>query len=117
MNTTDDIIKSYYSLKPSQYGYLETFKLYRDIHKEGCSDYSLELQMRSTSGICGDKRLYLSFFGIKELKIGDLEGLLSLLIDIRPIQEYQLEDINYKVVESEYEAFSFLCLDIEAIVK
>lgn len=117
MNSIDDKIKHYYSLKPSQYGYLETFKLHRDIHEDGCSDYSLELQMRSTSDICDDKRLYLSFSGIKELKIGDLEGLLSLLIDIRPVREYQLENINYKVVESEYEAFSFLCLNVEATIK
>lgn len=117
MNSTEEKIKRYYSFKPSQYGYLETFKLHRDIHKDGCSDYSIELQMRSTMDISDDKRLYLSFSGIKELKIGDLEGLLSLLIDIRPMQEYQLEGVNYKVVESEYEAFSFLCLDIEATVK
>jgi hypothetical protein len=117
MSAVNDIINSYYSLKPSQYGYLETFKLYREISKEGCSDYFLELQMRSTSDFRDPRRLFLSFSGIKELKIGNLEGLLSLLIDIRSIQEYQFENVKYKVVESEYEAFSFLCLDIEAMVK
>lgn len=117
MSTVNDAINSYYSLKPSQYGYLETFKLNRKITKEGCSDYFLELQMRSTSDFRENNRLHLSFSGVKDLKIGNLEGLLSLLIDIRPIQEYQFENVKYKVVESEYEAFSFLCLDIGAIVK
>ena len=117
MSAVNDTINSYYSLNPSQYGYLEAFKLYRDIFKEGCSDYFLELQMRSISDFSDQKRLHLFFSGIKELKIGNLEGLLGLLIDIRSVQEYQLENVKYKVVESEYEAFSFLCLDIDASIK
>ena len=110
MSTKNDIITSYYSLKPSQYGYLETFKLYRVISKEGCSDFHLELKMSSTSNFDDKKRLHLSFSGIKELKLGNLEGLLSLLIDIMNIQEYQLEGAKYKVIEREYEAFSFFML-------
>lgn len=112
-----DIINRYYSLKPSQYGYLQSFKLGRKIYREGCSDYFLELQMRSISDFSEKNRLYLSFSGVKELKIGNLEGLLCLLIDIRSIKENQFEDVKYKVIDSEYEAFSFLCVDFEATIK
>ncbi len=117
MMSTDDLIKKYYSLKPYQYGFLEAFKLHRNISANGCSDYSLELLMCSTSPHHLNSRLHLTFSGVKDLKIGDLGGFLSFLIEIRPIQKYQLEGVKYKVVESEYNSFSFLCSDIEAIVK
>jgi hypothetical protein len=113
MSNTVNKLKSYYSLRPSQYGYLEAFKLEREIHDGSCSDYSLKLKLCPSTGQHKNKRLTISFSEVKELKVGDLKGLVSLLIDIRDVQEFQLEDTKYKVVENEYEAFSFYCNDFQ----
>lgn len=113
MNRSDPLIEKYYSLKPSKYGFLERFCLTRKIDFDNFSSFCLELQLCSPLDHQCNERLQLSFSGIKELSIGNLEGLFSLLIDLKNIQDSQLENIKYQVVESEYNSFSFLCSNIK----
>lgn len=55
------------------------------------------------------KHLRIKFKNIKDLKLGDLEGILKIVIGIQDISSYQLEGIKYKVAENENEQFNFLC--------
>ncbi len=117
MSYKDDAIRQYYSLNPGQFGFLESLKLYREFCDSGCSDYILELKLRNYPGKKKEERLLnLTFTGVRNLKIGVLEGILNLLIDIRSVHEYQLEDLCYKIVENENEAFSFFCKDFKAVI-
>lgn len=117
MNYEDDAVRRYYSLKPAQFGFLESFELRREIQKGKCSDYALKLEMRSLQEDKDQYYLTLSFTGVRDLRIGDLEGLTSLLIDIRSLQGYQLEDLCYRIAENENDAFSFCCKDFKAVVR
>lgn len=51
----------------------------------------------------------MSFFGVIDIKLGDLGGMLGMLLDIEDVHERQLEGISYSVSEQENAAFSFLC--------
>lgn len=117
MNDENIAIQHYYSLNPIQFGFLESLNLYREIVSEGCSDYLLEIKMRTFPENPDTHKLHLSFLGVRNLRLGNLEGLTNLFIEIRSIHEHQLEDLEYKVVESENEAFSFYCKDFKAIVQ
>ncbi|MCP4344038.1 MAG: hypothetical protein GY795_00750 [Desulfobacterales bacterium] len=115
MNYKDEAIKNYYTLKPAQFGYLESFSLFRKVEHDRCSPYYMELVLLSFR--FNVEQLCLSFSGVQDIKIGDIGGLMSLQIDIRSVSEQQMENLNFKVVESEYETFSFLCTDFKAEIK
>ena len=117
MSTVSDPVTSFYALGPSKYGYLEELRLYREISEDGCSDYTVNLALRSFPKDQTSLKLFLAFTGAKEVRIGHLEGLLNLVIDIRDVKEQQMEGVNYKVVESEYNAFSFWCREFQAEVR
>lgn len=116
MNYENITIQHYYSLNPIQFGFLESLNLCREILSEGCSDYLLKIKMRTFPGKSDTHKLSLSFLGVRNLQLGNLEGLTNLFIEIRSIHEHQLEDLEYKVIESENEAFSFYCKDFEATI-
>jgi len=118
MSTMSDPITSFYALTPAKYGYLEELRLSREISEDGCSDYTINLTMQPFPlGGAAKKKLFLTFRGAKDLRIGHLEGLFNLVIEIRDVRDRQLECISYKIVESENNAFSFLCREFDAEVK
>jgi len=117
MNYKDNAVEQYYSLNPAQFGFLESLKLDRGFNDEEHSDYTLELKLRSHPDRKDRRMLDLSFTGVKDLKIGDLDGLMNLFIDIRSVYEHQLENLRYKIAENENDAFSFFCKDFKAVIK
>ena len=116
MNDENIAIQHYYSLNPIQFGFLESLNLSREILSEGCSDYLLDIKMRTFPRKSDTHKLSLSFWGVRNLRLGNLEGLTNWFIEIRSIHEHQLEDLEYRVIESENEAFSFYCKDFKATI-
>jgi hypothetical protein len=109
----DQAIDKFRSLKPLQYGFLEALELSRSVGPEGCSDFHCRLVL--TGGLdSGASRLVLTFVGVRDIKIGRLEGLFKFALDILSIRDHQLEDLNYRIIEREYDALFFSCRDFDA---
>jgi hypothetical protein len=100
-----EALESYRASKPWKYRFLKSFTLTRELRPEGASDYDLEVALASDGG----DLLFVKFTGVRDLRIGSLEGLFGLHLDIRDIHASQMEGLNFQVGESEYRAFSFLC--------
>lgn len=105
-----DLINEFYNVKQSEFGYLKSFILEKDIENDG---YECTLKI-SLSKIPFDyKEFNLVFYDVRDLKVGDLKAVYMLCIDIRDISADFLEGVNYKVWESENEVFSFYCKSFE----
>jgi len=83
-------------------GYLKSFCLSRK-----CNEFSLTISL--FEGGVDRESLLIKFINIKDLKIGDLNNVFNLLINIKDISDRQMERIKYKVTEDEYDSFSFYC--------
>ena len=110
-------IQQYYALQPAQFGYLEQITLSREIQEMHCSDYTLELVMRSLSSKQNNRRLRVTFVGVRNVQIGKLDGLMAFALDIQSLHGCYLEELHFEVVESEYHAISFLCANFTAKIE
>jgi len=110
MTSSDTLVEQYYALKPVDFGFLECLELRQSVQPEGWSGFTLKLWLRSSTTL-GAKCLNLVFNGVHDLRIGSLEGLLKFFLEIRSIREQQMEAHNYRVVETEHNAFTFFCSD------
>lgn len=103
-----------FNQRQREFSYLESLHLSRNIGDEdGCSEYSLNVTLCGYPFHEGDQKLVLSFLGVRNLKIGELDGLYKLSINVNNISEDKMEGINYKVKEDENELFSFYCAEFE----
>jgi hypothetical protein len=103
-------IEAYYELSPAIYCFLELLSIRQCVDPKEWA--GLDLAMRLSSSFGSDaKRLQLDFTGVRDLKIGSLDGLMRYAIDIRSIAERQLEGLSYRVVEEEWGLVSFACAD------
>lgn len=112
MKKSNGLFSEFYQ-RQKEFGYLESINLSRNIKEDGCSDYSLNIVLKGYPFYEGDQTLILTFWGVRNLKIGDLDGLLKLLFSITDISESQMEGIKYRVKEDENELFSFYCKTFE----
>ena len=112
MNRKSTSIEEFRALSPLKYGFLEALELFREIRPNGCSDFRLRLVMAPPG--MDATRLVLVFEGVRDLRIGHLEGLFKLVLGITPIKDSQMEDLNYKVIEQEYDAISFSAANLRA---
>jgi len=113
MNKYDKLVKDFESLKPIQFGVLKSFEISREIEGNECSEYKIELKMCDFPKN-DSKILYLIFYGVRDIKIGRLDGIINLVIVIESIRGHQLEDLNFRVTECEEHTFSFYCADFNA---
>jgi hypothetical protein len=101
------------SIDQTQFPFLERMELSRKIVSGACSGFQLTVVLAPAQSDKAGTRLRLTFKGVTDLRIGELEGLLSLHLEARSIRDDQLEGLRYRVVESEYDIFSFYCFDFE----
>lgn len=106
-----DALNGFLAIQPSRFRFLEAFALTRMLEDGSASAYQLELRLASNP-VAGAPRLAMQFEGVCNLQIGDLEGLMGLLVEIRSIAIHGLEALRYRVVESEADAFSFDCASL-----
>ena len=103
MPTIFNKINEFIALEPRYYKFLKSINLTRNISQENCSKFDVELVLsRFTSS---EYELRIKFTNVFDIKIGRLEGLLGLLIDIEDVSDMQLEGGRYRVVEQEEQAF------------
>lgn len=104
-------INSFYQ-KQREYGYIKAINVSRDIRGDECSRFDLRLSL--TKFPCWDVEdsLEILFEGVSNLKIGDIDNLLQISLQISSISDYQREDEKYIVNELENELFSFACRKI-----
>lgn len=112
MNKSKDFVFNF-NQRQRDFGYLQSLHLSRNIGDDGCSEYSINITLCDYPFYEGDQKLVISFLGVRSLKIGELEGLYKLSININDVSEDQIEGINYKVKEEENEVFSFYCAEFE----
>lgn len=62
-----------------------------------------------------DEHFDILFEGISNIKIGDIDNLFKVFIQIEYIAEWQWETAKYAVKECENELFFFLCKDIKIL--
>ena len=110
MSKYKNAVDAFYSLEPAKFPVLESLELKREFQPSGSGDLDLSLALRSLRGEA-QRRLVLVFKGVHDLKFGEVDQLDGLFVEIRSIHDSQLEGLNYKVVESEDDTFSFLCND------
>ena len=107
-------IEEYWSLRPIRFSHLESVELRRVLNADYDYDgtYSLSItllaELRASS-----ERARLDFFGVADIKIGDLNGAKYFLFEITDESHRQLENLRFRVVESEEDAFKFWCRDFE----
>lgn len=106
-------LNDFYSLYNPTFKYLQSIKCERTIseknyHTDGT--YEIDLVLSKYDNIT-PKSIIMHFRGATNIKIGDLGGLLCMLIDIDDISSNGLENIKFMVCETEYNTFSFMCND------
>jgi hypothetical protein len=100
----------FYSLEPRRFGFMERLELWRYSLPDDSPGLALTLIMSGAT----PARLRLDFQNVRDLKIGRLEHNLTWFLEIRSIRDHQLEELNYRVVESEEDSISFYCADFQA---
>lgn len=105
-------IDEYWSLRPTRFKYLESMELHRIVDDTSAETYRLSITLLEEPQAFSERALF-EFFGVRELRIGSLDGLLGLLFEVRDETCRQLEDLKFRVVESEQQAFTFWCRDFE----
>jgi|GEM_PF-1725684 len=99
--------------KQKEFAYLQSFLLRRNLNEVFCSDYILSIVLCGQPHKETDEIMLLTFSGVKDIKIGDLGGLVRLFIHVLDIADAQMEGITYKVSEEENGLFSFYCKEVE----
>ncbi len=99
-------IAEFIKLKPSKFNFLQQIKFTRDIKIDRYSSYSAEIilcQLANSS----IKKLFIYCEGVVGIKLGDIEGMYGMLIDIEDVKSRQLENICFKLTEQENEDGQF----------
>lgn len=107
MGKTNDSISEFNRIQ-NEFGYLISIELTREFNEIGCTDYCMNAVLCNYPDDRKSKIL-LRFTGVRNLKFGNLDGLVDNFISIYDISTYQLEGIKYSVKEEENGAFSFYC--------
>jgi hypothetical protein len=116
MMSSDTHLEKYYSLNPASFGFLESLELRQSVLPPEWTGFTLMLRLRSSTSPEA-KCLTLEFGGVHDFRAGPLEGLLRYYLEVRSIRDQQMEQRNYRVVESEYNALAFDCCSFVATLE
>jgi len=98
--------------KQNNYGYIKSIEIHREIDKEESSKFNVKLALVKFPCRDADDLFKITFERVSNLKLGDIDNLFKVLMQITYIGDYQREDENYIVTESENDLFSFSCKNI-----
>ena len=88
---------------------MQSIELSRDFNENGFIENSFSIVLCDFFNPAANRKLLLTFFGVKDLKFGNLDTMVRHIISITDIRNHQLEDINYRVTEDENDLFSLCC--------
>ncbi|MBP1988685.1 hypothetical protein [Paenibacillus eucommiae] len=112
MSKYNEHISDFYQ-KQKLYSYLKEINVKRNLDGEVCSDYELIITLCEYPFYEGNKRLKLYYFGVVDLKVGNLDTIFRLDIGINDISNRQMEGVKYQVIENENLLFSFYCREFK----
>lgn len=110
------LISQFYA-KQKNICYLQSISLHREIDEDDASEYIVRIILSHQPSSFNDDKLEVIFSGVRDFRMGNIDGLFALFIDIADISESQWENLPYKVKENEYDTFSFYCKSFTFIVK
>lgn len=112
MKKLSDVVAEFYK-KQKDFAYLQSINLCRDFYENGCSDYFLYISLCDYPYYKGNQKLLLTFLGVRNFEIVDIDGLVKHFINITDVSDRQMEGIKYKVKEDENGLYSFYCKSFE----
>ena len=105
-------IADYWALKPSRFRYLESLDIRRVVDDRAAEPYCVTITLMEEPRAESSRGRFV-FYGVQNLKIGSLEGLVGLLVEVSDESSRQLENLRLRVVETEHQAFAFWCQDFD----
>ncbi|WP_127529792.1 hypothetical protein [Paenibacillus kobensis] len=112
MTEFDSLMTDFYQ-KHKKYHCLQSFNLHRDLSGLGDPEYTLEVILCDYPCYEGDQKFRITFGGVRDIKVGYLEGMFALYFNIYDVRDHQLQGIKYRVAEEEEAMFSFYCESFE----
>jgi hypothetical protein len=95
-------------IRQEKFGFLESLILTRCVDPKNWHGLRMKLLLRSELN-ASSSGLSLDFSHVVELRLGNLNGIPYCRLEIQYIEDWQLENIKFKVTEPENGGFSFLC--------
>ena len=108
MNKRKAFINDFYHAHRG-FGYLKSLHVYRDEEDVNLCNLDIALGNQQTP----EKKMLIHFSGVVNFKSADLNTLFILCINVIDVSADQMEDINYKIREDEFDLFSFYCDNFE----
>ena len=87
-------------------------EIHRKIANEDCGSFNVKLTLVKFPRRDVDDSFEITFEQVSNLKIGNIENLFKVLMQITFIGDYQREEEKYMVAECENDLFSFSCNNI-----
>lgn len=120
MSYEDEVVSRYYSLSSYKYQFLESLSLRRSMEDRSSSEHYLNVQLSLVMATFDqgyvDGKLNVVFDGVRNLQVGDLNGILSFILEVRSLAGHQMEGLRFGVEETEYRALKFECFDVKVEV-
>ena len=91
------------------YNHFDSIEIKKHVNVDGEIEHIIILKLQNYSYNQKCKNVQLTFFGVRALKLGDINWPASLLVNVIDISQDQMEGIRYSVREEENDLFSFYC--------
>lgn len=95
-----------------KFGFIESVSINKNIEDNDMTN-DLTLTLFNYPYVSGDRKILVTFYDIKDLLLGELDGLLKTVFSITNICSHQMENMNYRVVEDENNLMRFNCKDFK----
>lgn len=99
-------IEEYYKKMPFITGYLKKIEYVKDF--SNIQENSLELELQSIDYLT----IKLKFTNVSNMKLKNIECLFLLQLDIENLKNYQMENTNFLIIDSENDIISFYCDEV-----
>lgn len=96
----------------TKFGFIESVSIDKNIEDDDMTN-DLTLTLFNYPYVSGDRKMLVTFYDIKDLSLGELEGLFKTVFSITNISAHQMENINYRVAEDENNLVKFNCKDFK----
>lgn len=108
--TIHNDIDQFIGLKPALYQFLKTVHFTREINLQGCLNYDVEIILsKIANGKIEDLKVRCT--NVVDIKIGEIDSMFGMLLDIEDVSNDHHEGISYRISEQENNTFSFSCGD------
>jgi len=109
-------IEEYLAIEPRDYTILSTLELQQEVPPKTPPEITLTIQLHHNKE-SDPRRVFLTFLGVVNLELRQRGSLIEFpLLEIDLIRNSQLENLNYKVRDSEEGSLSFYCKELHVKV-